>query len=480
METLATSRRERLHLWALFLAACSAYGLYAVAKHAGFMSSYDLAIFDQHLWRASHGFPLANTVRELPHLWGDHFHPLFLVLTPLYWIGDGTTNLLWAQAALVTAGVFPLYRYARRRIDHIPALLLVASFLVAWPVGEGLGFDVHEIALTVPALGWAILLFEERRFTPFWVAVAAMLLTREDQGFTVAMFGVLALTRRDFRLGMGLVVIGAGWSFAAVRWIVPHFSGVGYAQWMYGHLAADAPSLVVLFLTRPWVLVKSLVLPLKKVALVRRFLEPTLYIGLASPLTLLAVPGVAARLLSKYPKHWEPNLHWGLVTAMVLAFATTDVFGRALPLVRRVHRTRVARGAAGLLLAASLVGASLVPQKSLFRPSFWQDEPRRAAGREALALIPPDASVVATVIALPHLTHRLHAYVDWGYYRVYPPTWKPDVEPSAAAKFDSYSRADWIVFDPFVPNPEGLAIVAGRTDFVRVYDREGWTLFRRR
>lgn len=476
----AAPRRERLHLWLLFLVASFAYGLYAVAKHARFMTGFDLGLFDQHLWRSSHLLPLANTLRELPHLWGDHFHPLFLILTPLYWVGDGTSNLLWAQALLVCAGAFPLYRYARRKIEHVPTLLLVSGFLVAWPVGEGLGFDVHDIALTVPALGWAILLFEERRFRPFWIAAAALLLTREDQGLTVAAFGVLALFRREWVLGSGLIVVGMGWFLVAMKWIIPHFAGGAFAHWGYGHIAPDAASLVIVLLTHPKLLVQNLILPFTKVALVRRFLEPCLFLGLASPLIVLAIPGLLSRVLSQHAKHWDPTMHWGMPTALIVAFATVDVFGRGLILVRRVNRAKVARFGATALLLASLIGAALVPQKSLFRPSFWRDDAQRSAGRRAIALVPPEARVVASNIALPHLSRRREIFADWGYFRDYPPTWRAPRRLSSEEKIESYRRGDVIVFDATSPNPEGVAILGRMPEFERVFNEEGWIVFRRR
>ena len=70
------SRGERAALACVVCALAAGYSAYALLKHWHFDSSYDLAIYDQAIWHLSRFERPASSIRSLPNVFGDHFHPI--------------------------------------------------------------------------------------------------------------------------------------------------------------------------------------------------------------------------------------------------------------------------------------------------------------------------------------------------------------------------------------------------------------------
>src|SRR5690348_13474228 len=106
----------------LWIGFTLAYSFFAVMRHLHFETSgMDLGIFDQAVWHYSRFEAPASTINPHSNLLGDHFHPLLMVLAPLYWFFPHVETLLIAQVFLLTLAVFPLYAFALKRVGRWPA-----------------------------------------------------------------------------------------------------------------------------------------------------------------------------------------------------------------------------------------------------------------------------------------------------------------------------------------------------------------------
>src|SRR6202521_1137155 len=71
----------------LALIAAVAYAAISIYRHDHFGSNaYDLGVQDHAIWGYSLLQMIPNTVEMIPNLLGDHFHPILMVIAPLYWI----------------------------------------------------------------------------------------------------------------------------------------------------------------------------------------------------------------------------------------------------------------------------------------------------------------------------------------------------------------------------------------------------------
>ena len=98
----------------LALLGALAYGLLGTQQFRNLVSrSWDLGIFTQ-LARAYGELraPIVPIKGDAVNLLGDHFHPLLVLLAPVWWVWPSGEALLWAQALLLGISAIPLTRLA--------------------------------------------------------------------------------------------------------------------------------------------------------------------------------------------------------------------------------------------------------------------------------------------------------------------------------------------------------------------------------
>src|SRR5205807_207164 len=195
----------------------------AVSRHDRYGSGgFDLGIFDQTIWGYSRFEILPNTVKRIPNLLGDHFHPILVVLAPGYWVWDDARVLLVEQALLIAAASLPVFYWARERLGWQEGAVVQLAFLVFFgTIGAAL-FDFHEVAVAAPALAFALWGLLTRRD---WLTVSAAsvaLLAKEDVALTVAAIGLYAAVVQRRVVFGGLIavptMITRFWSSDAGRW----------------------------------------------------------------------------------------------------------------------------------------------------------------------------------------------------------------------------------------------------------------------
>ena len=213
--------------------------------------SWDLAIFTQMAQAYSHfSVPIVPIKGPGFNLWGDHFHPILVLLGPVYALFPSPTTLLIVQNALVAFASFAIVRFTQRAFalgqkaelaatgtaesaqnakpakyrDVIPTLtglLLGAGFALSFGVQQAIAAQFHEVAFAVPllamSLGYLVLASrvsstERARYLAYacwWSLPIAFV--KEDMGITVAAIGLI-------------IFIRTGWLSTAVDILMPRLS----------------------------------------------------------------------------------------------------------------------------------------------------------------------------------------------------------------------------------------------------------------
>lgn len=125
-----------------------------------------------------------------------------------------------------------------------------------------------------------------------------------------------------------------------------------------------------------------------------------LFLPLASPLLLVALPTLAERFWAANPSFWTTKFQYSLPLAPILAFAATD----------SASRLRGLRGLAVFGILASSLIVSIAVVRPLAGLNRYMSPGRAAATDACLDRIPATASVAASGRLIPHLTHRLHVF----------------------------------------------------------------------
>jgi uncharacterized membrane protein len=402
-------------LWLLLIVAGSAvgYATFGLFRHWHFQSSaYDLGILDQALWHYSRLERPVNTISGYPHILAEHFHPILLALVPLYWLAPRPETLLVAQAVLLAVSALPVCSFIRRRHTARVALVLTAAYLCHWALQKTAASDFHELAFAPLFVALAVWAIDGERWGVFWSSAGALLLVKEDLAPFVGFLGLFLLLRRRWLHGALATAVGFGAFALIVGRIMPAFAGGG------GYRFADSfaylggiQGIALLAVTKPWRLLALLVSPAPKLRLVLLWLGPFAFLPLASPYGLLLLPIAATRLLSATELHWFADFHYSAPLAPILAMAAADGLARVSAFIA----SEPARRRAVLALALVMLGlCSLLPSKlpfwRLLSPRWYLLTASDRTGREALRLIPAEASVAAQDAIVPHLSRREQIY----------------------------------------------------------------------
>lgn len=449
--------------WWIFAGTAIAYGVLSLVRHWHFDSSaYDLGIFDQAVWHYSRLKAPVNTISGFPHILAEHFHPILMLLAPLYWIAPGPETLLVVQSLLLAASTIPVYLFARRRLEEGLALAMTAAYAVSWGLQKTAWFDFHELSFAPLLIALAVWAIDAARWKPFWVASVGLLLAKEDLGPVVASFGCLLLLRREWRHGIAAIAVGLGAFAVIVGWIMPALSATG----TYTFGGAFAPlgglgGIAKKAVTEPWVLLGAMVTPVGKLQTILLWLGPFAFLSLLSPYGLLLVPIAMTRLLSGNELHWSTHFHYSAPLAPLLAMSACDGLARLRSwLVSAGARKRWSWVLAIFILAMCAILPGKLPLWRLFSPRWYMVTVSDRTGREALRLIPPTSSVCAQDAIVPHLSRRERIY-----------TLRPDSPATdyviAARSLRTWPHAHWSAID-------GLLAARLRAGYRVLFERDGW------
>jgi uncharacterized membrane protein len=426
-------RRQRWVLAAIAFALFAAYTTYAFARHAKYETTgFDLGIFDQVIRAYAHFDAPTSPLKGIGYnILGDHFHPILVLLAPLYWIWNDPRMLLAAQAALFAVSIVPVASFTRRRLGSTAALWAAACYGASWPLQRAVHFDFHEIAFAVPLIALLIDAMDRRRDRIVVAACLVLLLVREDMGAMVVLVGLLLALRRpapglrrrrDLALGGVLAMLGLLGYWVATDVVIPALGPQGFTYWTFTALGPDPASALWTIVTRPWRVVYLMFSPAVKAQTLLAIFLPTAFATLFSPYVLLALPFLAERMLNDRPLLWQTNFHYTSVIAPILMMGAVDTVSRlnhrfpaALgprQLRGRLRHLPVSLTAGWLVWCVAAVGIGLAvkspnyPVSGLWSGRVWVRDARWHAVHETLPMIPSGQCVEADNQIAPQLTTR--------------------------------------------------------------------------
>ena len=332
--------------------------------------SWDLAICSELAKAYAHfQTPIVPVKGDGYNLLGDHFHPILILLGPIWRLFPTPLSLLITQDLLLAFSAWPLTRLASRLTNQWVAGGLGLVYVLSWGMQGAVAAQFHEIAFAMPLLAYASVAFVERR----WGAVTAwsvpLVLVKEDMGLTVLMIGVAVILasavpawyrtctvirpggrgadgfdaagdaagnaagsapqddaarnrRRGLRLGVGMIVGGIAAFLFAIQVFLPAFNINGV--WDYGLSSQDQP-------TSPDALTQ-------KATVVVMLILTSGIVGVTSPWLLVVLPTLAWRFLGSVEFYWVwDNWHYNATLMPIALGALLDVVAR-----RRAHGSYVA------------------------------------------------------------------------------------------------------------------------------------------
>ncbi len=401
----ATQVRRDLVPWLVTFAVFSAYLMISLWRYLRFdPTSWDLGIFTEYIkqYGLLHA-PITDARTPGMDLLGDHFHPIVALIGPLFDLFPTPATLLVCQALLTAISVIPVSRAARELLGVAAGRAIGIAYGFSWGLQELVNNDFHEVAFAVPLLAFSLSALVTRRIRAAVLWALPLVLVKEDQGFTIAMIGlIIAIGYRHRLAGLGLAFWGVAWSLLAIMVIIPHFNPHHvYPYWSTGgHW--DSPSALLRQLT------EGLATKLTTLALI---LLPTAFLALRSPLALVALPAMALRFIAVNSSYWGTAWHYNATVMPIVFVAAIDglVRIRAFGADGGLRRWLERHGAAMMAgICAAL--AFQFPLSSLWNPQTYQAGSHATAARAAVAVVPAGATVEANIDLLAPLAAKSDAF----------------------------------------------------------------------
>ncbi|WP_269939470.1 DUF2079 domain-containing protein [Arthrobacter sp. HY1533] len=401
------------------LLAFAVYSVYSRLQWQSYaIRSWDLGIFTQ-LAKAYANFqpPIVSIKGEGFNLLGDHFHPLLVVLGPIYRLFPSAYTLLVVQNVLLAVSVVVISHYAIKRLGRITGACLGAAYALSWGLQSAIDSQFHEVAFAVPLLALALVALMEERWRSAWIWASLLVFVKEDLGLTVLVIGLIMAMRARSAAGLWLSVWGVAWFVLATKVILPAMNP-GDA-WAY-QSQLDIAGL----LSDPASLFQA-----DKLTTVFLLVAITAGLCLASPMALIVLPTLAWRFLSELPVYWGQEWQYSAVLMPVVFCAAIDALTRRK--VLNSERLRLLMGTAMLLIAVVLTSQYAFGKLNDTTKNFPLTTV--ASAQAALAAVPDGVTVETDISLMSYLVDRTEVYWLGNQGNPAPEYFLIDVSGNAAA-----------------------------------------------
>lgn len=434
----------------------------SISRHDTFLTNtWDLGIYSQSLYSTvNHGKILYYTAELTGNpsgsLFGIHFLPFLLLLTPIYAIFQNPVILLILRPIAISIGLIPLYWIIKdHQINNRILTIFIAIVYVIYPpmTAPLSNFDL-EVFLPALFLFSIHYLRKGKLYHSYFFAVLALMVNEFVPLIIMTMSVYVALRyRKEIFNGLRakkltkhaifaatlLVTALAVFSLASV--VITSFNPNALGtKWEWGELGSSPGEIVRNVLTNPGLASRMLLNNgQSKFLYVTALFAPLAFLSFLEPLTLImTVPWLAASLLSV-------NTNYYTIGTQYPAFISAFIFISAISGVKKVANIS---GKEMLNKLAFLMGVILVLSIFLLPTGEYfvitdTDESIRLALNE----IGSTASVSTMPGILPHVCDRLNAYpyfksdVDYVLINVYS-WWYTVTLPRPAHLAPTWSEVD--------------------------------------
>ncbi|MFA6033569.1 MAG: DUF2079 domain-containing protein [Myxococcota bacterium] len=403
------------------LAYTLAYTAITWTRHANFNSSiYDLGLFDQIIWNIGHGRFFESSIKGFNYL-GDHFSPILVFLAPIYWIWDDVRMLLLFQAAAIAVSAFPFAAIASETLkSRFAGVALSAVFLLHPSLGYTNIFDFHPEILLVPLFTFAFYFLRHGGINKALLCILLALMVKEEVAITVGAFGVYIFFFHSKKAGALVAIASVVWFFLVMNVLIPSFKPSGAEPGFlynerYEHLGSSMPEILKNAVIHPVRSVSESYVPWKGVTFLRMFL-PTGFLAFAGlPVLLITAPAMWYTFISKYAPQFDVRFQYLTICVPFIMLAMLDGLKLLSSLIeelgKKIGRPRLNMRSSAMVLALALILLNTFSVYWIYRTHYllwstFKPAENSAATREAMALIPSDASLATVNLLGPHLSHR--------------------------------------------------------------------------
>lgn len=415
--------RQFLLVAAATVAFVAFFSWFAIERHDGLMThTADLGQIDLAIWNTLHGRFVQEVKGEVMSTrLTDHIEPVFWPVSVVFGLWDDARALLSLQALViglaglaVWGAVAAWWPGRASRLRLLAATWAALAYLLAPQVQAATVADFHASPLAVLPLALLLLLGRRQRTVPALVAAAAAIAVKEEISLVVAAAALVIAFTSGWKPGYGVAAVAVAWFVLATLVIIPSYSIEAYGEATMPYLArydgtesSDSGSALSSLAG-----IAARALSADRLAYMLGLLAAFGFMPLLAPeVAVIAVPLVAANVLSHYDAQFSGEFHYSAPFMSVLAVAAGVGASRLLRWASRIHRRLPT--VALLVLAAIPVGYQVAEGFTPFGAEYYLHRPTSARSQSLSRFadqIPTNASLSITPALHPHFSHREHIY----------------------------------------------------------------------
>lgn len=374
------------------------YATLSVIRHNHYQSGFDLGINDQTVWRYStFQAPITTSAPfpDKPKL-SQHVELVYALISPFYWIWSSRQMLLILEAAFLCVGGLAIFLLAKeRKLSPSVSFSLLIGYLAFFGIQNAVWFDVHSASFGTAFLAWFIYFLEKKNH--LWTIILFLLTVTSKEHFaflTLAIAFVYFIKRKE-KITLLLIMLSFIYLLFIFFIFFPHIMNVAYLYQNKGGLLSNINPLSFFDTTE------------KQLTTFYTFLSVG-FLPLLAPLYVLpALADLAIYFVigSDLPGAQGIFMHYRVALAPLLAWAVIMTIHNRKFLNNKYIAIYL------LLITIGLQYFLHLPLSYLTKSWFWEQPPSvKNINLIKNSYLPKDASVVAQVNIIPHLTHRDKIY----------------------------------------------------------------------
>lgn len=397
-----------------FLFSSTVYAVMSIVKHSHYETFSDLGINNQGVWLYSQfRFPISSYHVGRPFI-ADHFDPIMVTLTPLYWLFPSEKTLLFIQPFIVLSAMIPLFFIGMKLTKSMLfSFAIIFAYSLYLPLQYTIFYDFHKLIFIPPLLSFAYYFLITKQRKLLATCLILLLLTKEEVGFLVSAFGayVFLFHKEERLLGLFFTAFGFVYSLIVMHIIIP-FLGGNYLYFGYGEMGKTPGQVIVNTIQNPLKAASLFLNSPTKWETLKDTFWPFAYLPLLSPVGLiLSFEQFFTRFMDQRNViRWTIAYHYSAPMAAIVALGTIWSAAFYTHIFPKIRRPLLVALAILLIILTRIEQINRSAVLLIKRPQFWARAPWMDSLDKAISLVPKNASVATQNNISPHLSTREHIY----------------------------------------------------------------------
>lgn len=234
--------RYQIILWLLIFIYALYFSSFTVLRFRHLYAEYfDLGIMNQTVYNTYQAIKTGDSSRilEMTAPYGDgaqikrmaiHNDIILAFLAPLYFLHAGPETLLVLQTVVLALGAWAIFKISSLLLkNNLLSLAFAFAYLMYTPMQRANIFEFHAVTFATTFILYLFYFWLTGRFRLSFLFLILALLSKEEVGLTLGMFGLYVGCRRfrqNKKYPAVITFLSWGWAILSVFWIIPFFKGV--------------------------------------------------------------------------------------------------------------------------------------------------------------------------------------------------------------------------------------------------------------